>query len=299
MQTITSDVVGLGLRAELAADIGANIDGPRDVECLEVIAEEYFHATPAQLEGLATLARMVPVSLHGVSLGMASTLPLETDVADRMARLYERIQPAYWSEHLSFVRGGGHEIGHLAAAPRTAATVQAALEHIRLASRIVGANPAVENVATLIAPPASTLTEVEWLSAIVGECEGGMLLDLHNLHANAWNFGGDTVQMLDALPLERVRQIHLSGGVMIPAPGRSQRLLDDHVHDVADACYMLLEELAARVSQPLVVIIERDGRYPPMPALVEQLKEARTALRRGRQRAAAREHAAMATLSAR
>ena len=144
----------------------------------------------------------------------------------------------------------------------------------------------MENVATLLVPPTSTLSEIEWLSAIVSEGEGGMLLDLHNLHANAWNFGGDTVRMLDGLPLDKVRQIHLSGGVMIPAPGRAQRLLDDHVHDVADACYMLLEELAARVAQPLMVIVERDGRYPPMATLVEQLHEARQALRRGRLRRA-------------
>jgi uncharacterized protein len=286
MQALLTDVVGLGWRAELSADIGANLDGARDIECLEVIAEEFFRAQPAQQDGLAALARLVPLSLHGVSLGMASTLPLKTSIADQFARLYERVQPSFWSEHLSFVRGGGHEIGHLAAPPRTPATVDAALENIRIATRIVGTAPAVENVATLISPPASTLSEVDWLRAIVGECAGGMLLDLHNLYANAWNFGGDATQMLQALPLHRVRQIHLSGGVMIPTPGNSQRLLDDHVHDVPDACYALLEEVAFRVEQPLMVIIERDGRYPPMAALIEQLQEARGALRRGRARRA-------------
>lgn len=287
MQSPLSDKVGIGWRQELAAEIGANIDGAHDIECLEVVAEDYFAAPERQQQGLAALAQLVPLTLHGVSLGAASTLPLQTSIADKMARLCERVRPAFWSEHLSFVRGAGHEIGHLAAPPRTAATVDSALENLRTAGRIVGSAPAVENIATLMAPPCSTMAETPWLNAIVSQADGGMLLDLHNLYANAWNFGGDPLCLLAELPLARVRQIHLSGGMLIPAPGRTQRLLDDHVHDVADACYALLEEVASRVEQPLLVIIERDGRYPPMATVVEQLAQARQALHRGRQRRSA------------
>ena len=97
MPQITTDVVGLGWREELAAEIGANIDGPHDIECLEVIAEDYFRATAAQQEGLASLARLLPLSLHGVSLGMASTLPLRTSIADQwrgcMGRFNRRSGP--------------------------------------------------------------------------------------------------------------------------------------------------------------------------------------------------------------
>jgi uncharacterized protein len=281
---LTTDKVGLGWRVELSAEIGRNIDMAGDIEFLEVIAENYFEAPEPQVQGLAALARIVPMSMHGVSLGLASTLPLNLKVVDHMARLCEKVRPAFWSEHMCFVRGGGSEIGHLAAPPRTAATADCALENARTAGRIVGAAPVLENIATLLQPPCSTMGETEWLGCIVGQADGGMLLDLHNLYANARNFGCDHFEMMAELPLHLVKQIHLSGGVMIPAPGKSQRLLDDHIHDVADACYDMLEELAARVDQPLCVVIERDGRYPPMEHLVEQIRRARHALDTGRRR---------------
>jgi hypothetical protein len=78
--------------------------------------------------------------------------------------------------------------------------------------------------------------------------------------------------------------VHLSGGHWIKAPGATPRLLDDHVHDVPQAVFDLLEALALRAAQPLTVIIERDGRYPHFAVLLEQIAQARRAL--GTRRAA-------------
>jgi hypothetical protein len=108
-----------------------------------------------------------------------------------------------------------------------------------------------------------------------------MLLDLHNLYANALNFGTEPAALLAAMPLDRVEMVHLSGGRWIGA-GNARRLLDDHVHDPPDPVYALLETLAARAPRPLTVVIERDGRYPSMEALLGQVGRAREALRRGR-----------------
>jgi uncharacterized protein (UPF0276 family) len=107
------------------------------------------------------------------------------------------------------------------------------------------------------------------------------------------NFGADPSAMLEALPLERVRMVHLSGGVWIGGHGESGglrgRLLDDHLHDVPSPVYELLESLAAQAVQPLDVIIERDGHFPPLDDLLAQVRAARTALERGRARAAREE----------
>ena len=148
---------------------------------------------------------------------------------------------------------------------------------------IVGAAPTMENVATLIDPPASTLDEPRWIGGIVESAGAPLLLDLHNLYANAVNFGADPAAMLLRLPLDRVTTVHLSGGHWIDAPGSSERrLLDDHVHDVPPVVFSLLTLLARETPQPLDVILERDGKFPAFKHLLAQLDAARAALAEGR-----------------
>ena len=273
------DRFGFGWRTELAAGILANLDR---IDVVEVIAEDRFCVTRPGRRALRTLAAQVPVVVHGTTLGLASTVPLETRRLDRLARLIEAVGAEGWSEHLAFVRGGGVEIGHLAAPPRTTASAEGACVNLARAAQIVGAAPLVENIATLVAPPASTLSEPAWISHIIDGSGAAMLLDLHNLYANAVNFGADPLACLTALPLDRVASVHLSGGHWIDGPNGARRLLDDHVHDAPAAVYALLRELGRRVSQPLTVIIERDGRYPPIEKLLTQLDRARDALAEGR-----------------
>lgn len=277
-----NDRVGLGWRPELAAGILSRLDA---IDVVEIIADDYFNAPRTARRSLSTLAAQVPVTLHGVSLGMASCSAVETKRLEKMARLVNEVRPECWSEHLAFVRAGGIEIGHLAAPPRTEETVGATLANLATARRIVGAAPQIENIATLIDPPGSALDEPAWLRAIAQDSDGALLLDLHNVHANTVNFGGDPLEFLRALPLEKVASIHLAGGKWI-GPAGAERLLDDHLHDVPDPVFALLEEVASRVAQPLTVIIERDGEYPPIAHLIRQLDRARTALAQGRARRA-------------
>lgn len=287
-----NDRFGLGWRSELAAGILANLD---QLDVIEVIADDYFFAPRGKMRALRTLARQVPVVLHGVTLGLASAVPVDHKRLDNIARLVEYIQPELWSEHLSFVRGGGIEIGHLAAPPRTASTVAGATANLAAAKAIVGARPLVENVATLIDPPGSQYDEPTWIAEILSASGCDLLLDLHNLYANAVNFGFDPLTYLGSLPSERIAAVHLAGGRWIHGPSSSERrVLDDHLHDVPEPVYELLTSVGERVERPLTVILERDGQYPPIEQLLEQLARARAALQSGRARRAQRlhEHAA-------
>lgn len=285
---MNADRFGIGWRPRLAAGILSHLDR---IDIVEVIADDYFQAPRRQRHALRTLAAQVPVTLHGVSLGLASSAPVETKRLEQMARLCHEIAPQFWSEHLAFVRGGGIEIGHLAAPPRCDATIEGALANLRRAKQIVGAAPHVENVATIIEPPGSDRDEAAWLSAIIRNSDSSLLLDLHNLHANACNFNFDSAGFIARIPVERISTIHLAGGKWIGRAG-AQRLLDDHLHDVPDSVYELLEEVALRARQALSVIIERDGNFPSIESLLAQLDRARLAVARGRERVPAREEAA-------
>jgi uncharacterized protein (UPF0276 family) len=274
------DRVGLGWRPELAAGIFDSLD---QIDVLEVIADNYFDARRRERQALKMIARQVPVQIHSIALGLAGTEAVSRQRLDRVARLVNEIEPEAWSEHLAFTRASGVEIGHLAAPPRTEASVEAAVQNLETASAVVGSKPLMENIATLLEPPCSHLSEPAWIVNIMAASGCDLLLDLHNLYANSINFGFDPLQFLSSLPLARIGGVHIAGGQWITAPdGSKSHLLDDHLHDVTEPVYELLRELAARVPKPLTVILERDGAYPPMPALLRELQRARDALAMGR-----------------
>ena len=273
------DRVGLGWRPELAAGILSSLDR---IDVLEIIAEDYFEAPARRLRALKMLACQVPVTFHGISLGLASTVRVDPKRLEKMARLADRIHPESWSEHLAFVRAGDIEIGHLAAPPRTSATIDGTATNLVAARKVVGSSPMLENIATLIDPPASDRDEPDWLCETLAASDAGLLLDLHNLYANSINFGLDPQAFLARLPAGRIETVHISGGKWL-----GERILDDHLHDPPDPVYDLLAALAAVCPNPLTVVLERDGSYPPMHHLLAQLDRARAALARGRARQAA------------
>jgi uncharacterized protein (UPF0276 family) len=278
---VIRDRVGLAWRDELAPEIHHHLDV---FDHIEILADREFRGSRRRIDALRELARQVSVSLHGVGLGLASSGAVAEEPLARMARLVERIEPDHWSEHLAFVRAGGLEIGHLAAAPYAPATLMGTLRNLERARCVVGVLPHLENVATLIIPPGSNWSEADFICRVVRGSGAPLLLDLHNLYANAWNFGCDPLAMLLAMPIEHIHGVHLSGGRIVNEPGGATRLIDDHLHDPPGAVYELLEALAQRVPHSLTVIIERDGHYPSFGLLLDQVARARSALSAGRRR---------------
>ena len=272
------DRVGLGWRDALAASTYVHLDS---IDVVEVILDDYLDASTRQLRALRSLGREVPVIGHGVTLGLASVSAVATSRVERLARVVNALEPQVWSEHLAFVRSGSYEIGHLAAPPRTSTTIEGAVANVETVRRIVGTLPALENIATLIDPPASTMSEPAWVTHIMAGTGSKLLLDLHNLYANAVNFGHDPFEYLRAFPLNRVQVVHISGGMWIELES-TQRLLDDHVHDVPEIVFSMLAWLTEHCSQPLTVILERDGHYPEFDELLRQADRAREALASGR-----------------
>lgn len=276
-----TDRVGLTWHPRLAAAILAARDR---IDLVEVIPEGTFLDSRPMQRALRRLAREIPVAIHGVSLGLASTTPVDERRVGQFARLIDCVQPECWSEHLAFVRAGTIELGHLAAPSRTATTIDASAANIHRAANVIGAHPFVENVASIIDPPGSSLDEQTWLTRLLATTQADLLLDLHNLYANATNFGFNAAEVLRALPPERIRFIHLAGGAPVRASTGEERWLDDHLHDVPDPVYDLLEIVGESVPHPVDVVLERDGAFPPFDQLLAQLEHARTALERGRAR---------------
>jgi len=165
---MTRDRVGLGWRPELASSIFASLD---KIDVLEVLGNDRLTGDDQQKRALKSLAREVPLYIHGVDLGLAGAEKVDSKRLDRFARLVNDVQPEAWSEHLAFVRAGGREIGHLAAPPRTQESVDCVTWNVTRAAKTVGSDPYMENIDTLIQPPCSSLTESQWISWIITDSE--------------------------------------------------------------------------------------------------------------------------------
>ncbi len=263
--------VGLGLRAEVAADLLAS---PASVDFIEIVAETCFTSSGARREALA-LSRIWPVVPHGVKLSLGSAEGIDLDRARRLGALARELHAPAVSEHIAFVRAGGREIGHLTQLPFTREAVRVVVANVAAARRASPDVPLLlENAAFTFAWPDDELTEAEFYGEIAERTGCDLLLDLHNLYANARNAGRDPRAVLREYPLDRVAMIHLAGGSL-----ERGFYFDTHAHAVPDAVFALLEDALARAG-PVPVLVERDDGFPPFAELRAELDRARALLAR-------------------
>jgi uncharacterized protein (UPF0276 family) len=260
---------GVGLRH---AHYEAFMAGPPAVDWVEVHSENYFGEGGYDLHVLETVRRDLPVSLHGVGLGLGSAAPLDTAHLARLARLVERIEPAVVSEHLCWgatAQGAWHDLLPM---PLT----QASLDH--LSARVaqmqdaLGRAVLIENVSTYIRFRGDAYGEAEFLAALAQRTGCGVLLDVNNLYVNQCNHGEDALAAMAALPPQVVGEIHLAGHRTTAAA-----VIDDHGSRVAPAVWLLYEAALARFGAT-PTLIEWDTALPTLDVLVDEASLARDRL---------------------
>lgn len=238
-----------------------------DLGVVECIADDV--AGEVGLREFLLIRQAVPVILHGIGLSLGSAEGLDPARVRHVARVVEAVKPPWFSEHIAFTRAGGVEIGHLTPLPFTpeaVATVAANVQELRAA--LPGLPLLLENIAYPFPLPGAAMTEAELVRAILEETGAGLLLDLENVHANALNHGYDPVEYLESLPLERVVEVHLAGGLW-----KEGQYMDTHTRSVPEESWKLLEWLIPR-SDVRAVIIERDDDLPPFGHLLAEVRRA-------------------------
>jgi uncharacterized protein len=172
-------------------------------------------AGPAGLRELRLLRDAVPVLHHGIGLSLGSADGLDPARLDHIARVAEAVEPPWFSEHIAFTRADGVEIGHLMPLPFTREAVEKVAANVAALKRAIPGVPvALENIAYTFTQPGAEMTEAAFVRAVLEEADCGLLLDLENVHANSRNHGFDPIAYLETLPLERVVEVHLAGGVL-------------------------------------------------------------------------------------
>jgi uncharacterized protein len=262
--------VGLGFRQELKEQI---LDAIDQIDFLELLTDQYIEMPPHKEKEARQLAELVPIVLHGVDLSVGTDMPLDERYVRQLLQVVDWVKPRWVSDHLSFTRVPGLNVGQLTPLAFTSESVQAVARNIRdMASRLT-CPFAVENISYYFRVPPYELTEAEFLTQVLTEADCPLLLDLTNVQNNAVNNGYDPFEFLDQIPLDRVLQVHLAGGFW-----HKGILLDTHSHPVPDSVFDLLRYALPRMPSLRAVMIERDQSFPPLDELLAELEHVRSVL---------------------
>lgn len=261
--------VGLGYRVELHDDIVANAG---KIDFLEVISEQFIRRTPEVLARAEALRERFPIIPHGVELSVGTAAGIVPAYLEELARFVERMDAPWFSDHLAFTRVPSADIGQLTQLWFTRESLDAVVRNVQQIKARIGTPLLLENITYYFRLPHAEMTEAEFVTRVLDETDCGMLLDVNNVHINAMNLEFDPYAFLESLPLHRVAQIHLAGGVKVGG-----MVVDTHSTAVREEVWDLLAFVAERA--PLKgIILEWDQDFPSFDVLLAHLDRARAVM---------------------
>jgi uncharacterized protein (UPF0276 family) len=253
---------GIGLRSQ---HIGEMLSRRPSAGWLEVHAENYMGGSAA-VDALENLRQSYPLSIHGVGLSLGSASGLDRDHLERMRKLCLRFQPSLVSEHLAWSVADGAYLNDLLPLRYDTQALGVVASNISRLQDTLQRRVFIENLSAYIAFDNSTMTEAEFLAALVRITGCGLLLDVNNVYVSAYNLGFDAKAFIDELPAHAIGEIHLAGHAVNEVDG-DVVLIDDHGSRVPPAVWSLYA-YALRKIGPRPTLIEWDTDVPALDVLL-------------------------------
>ena len=257
---------GLGLRVDHYEAILRDLPA---VDWFEALTENYLVPGGKPLHHLMRVREHYPMVLHGVSLSIGSTAPLDRRYLAQVKALAQRVEPAWISDHLCWTGVGGKNLHDLLPLPYTDEALKHVAARVRAVQDTLGRRILLENVSSYVSYRDSRLTEWDFLRALSEEADCLILLDVNNIYVSSINHEFDPHDYLAAMPTERVQQMHLAGH-----QNHGDYLIDTHDHPVPDPVWALYADAVRRFGM-VSTMIERDANIPPLDELQAELAAAR------------------------
>jgi uncharacterized protein (UPF0276 family) len=234
------------------------LDGAADgrVEWWEVISENFLVEGGNPRRVLREVCARWPVVMHGVSLSIGSVDPLDDDYLNRLAALADEVDPPLISDHLCWSSLGGHSGHDLWPLPYTEEALAHVVSRTRAVQDFLGAPLALENPSTYAEFAGNSMPEWEFLGRLAEEADCALLLDVNNVYVSSRNHGFEAVRYLDALPFDRVVQLHVAGHT-----DHGTHIIDSHTGPVIEPVWRLLAE-AHRRAAGVPILLEWDAEIP-------------------------------------
>ena len=245
--------IGLGLRTVHYAHI---LEEQPPVDWFEILSENYMQTRGKPLHFVDQVAERYPVAMHGVSMSIGSTDPLDRAYLAELKALRDRVGARWVSDHLCWTGAAGKNSHDLLPMPYNDESLRHVAARVRQVQDFLGAPLALENPSTYLELASSTMTEWDFLAALAREADCALLLDVNNVYVSAFNHGFDPQRYLDAVPWDRVVQLHVSGHTH-----HGTHIVDTHIGPVIDPVWRLLGE-AHRRARGVSVLLEWDAEIP-------------------------------------
>jgi uncharacterized protein (UPF0276 family) len=245
--------VGLGLRTVHYARIA---ETRPEVDWFEILSENYMQTAGRPLEWLDAIADRYPVAMHGVSLSIGSTDPLDRAYLAELRSLRDRVRACWVSDHMCWTGVGGKNTHDLLPMPYTEEALRHVAGRVRAVQDFLGAPLALENPSTYVEFEDSEMPEWEFMARLAEEADCALLLDVNNVYVSAYNHGFDPLEYLAAVPFDRVVQLHVAGHTH-----HGSHIVDSHIGPVIDAVWRLLGE-AWKKAGGASVLLEWDAEIP-------------------------------------
>jgi len=257
---------GLGLRPEHYPHI---LEHSPDVDWFEIISENYMETEGRPKYMLEQIREKYPLVMHGVSLSIGTVDPLNSAYLKQLKDLIAWVDPAWISDHLCWT-GVAHKQTHdLLPIPYTEEALKHIVERLRLVQDYLERPILMENPSTYLEFQSSEMTEWDFIRHMAEESGCGLLLDANNVYVSCYNHKWDPKTYLDALPMDRVVQIHLAGH-----QNNGTHIIDTHDDHVTDEVWKLYEYIIGAAGQTSTMV-EWDDKIPAFDVVKAELDKAR------------------------
>jgi uncharacterized protein (UPF0276 family) len=254
---------GLGLRRPLVDKLMA--DPPTEVDFMEIAPENWIHVGGALGKKLRFFTERYPFLIHGLSLSIGSPAPLDEQLVRDIKEFMAEHDIRMYSEHLSYCGDDGH-LYDLMPIPFTDDAVRYVADRVNRVQDILEQRIALENV-SYYAPTDSSMSEKEFLLAVLTEADCDLMLDINNIVVNSINHQYDASDFLKDMPAERIRYFHLAGHYVEADDLR----IDTHGTAVDSEAWQLLDD-AYKLFGPVPTLLERDFNFPPINELLDEVR---------------------------
>jgi uncharacterized protein len=257
---------GLGLRPP---HYPAILQEKPAVDWFEILTENYLVPGGKPLDFLDKIRALYPVVMHGVSLSIGGTDPLDFQYLNQVRLLAQRIQPVWISDHLCWTGVNNLNVHDLLPLPYTEESLRHVVSRVRQVQDFLQRRILLENVSSYVSYRHSEISEWEFLTAIAEQADCLILLDINNIYVSGYNHNFDPLTYINYLPVERVYQFHLAGHSQ-----EENCLIDTHDSPIISPVWSLYAAALQRFG-PVSTMIERDDHIPPLTELLVELQQAR------------------------
>jgi uncharacterized protein (UPF0276 family) len=258
--------VGVGFRKPHVIEVLR--DRPA-MDWFEIISENYFAEGGIQRKNVEELRSAYRVVPHGVSLSIGGVEPLDADYLGRLRALVRRLDAPWCSDHLCWTGVGHVDVHDLLPLPFTRSTLAHVVERVKRVQGEVGVPFALENASSYMEYRESTMPEHAFLAELAERADCGILLDVNNVFVSAYNHGFDARAYIDAIPPDRVLQMHVAGHT-----DKGAYLLDTHSDHVKLEVWDLYRRALRRCGSTST-LVEWDESIPGWGVLSAEATQAR------------------------